>query len=63
MIKTFDVLVVGSGGIAGVYTALNLNSNLNILLICKEGLKDCNFYLALKEEYHLLLILMIFHLI
>lgn len=45
MIKTFDVLVVGSG-IAGVYTALNLNSNLNILLICKEGLKDCNSYLA-----------------
>ena len=45
MIKTCDVLVVGSG-IAGVYTALNLNENLKIILVTKEGLKDCNSYLA-----------------
>lgn len=45
MIKTCDVLIAGTG-IAGVYTALNLDSNLNIIMITKEGLKDCNSYLA-----------------
>lgn len=42
---TCDVLIVGTG-IAGVYSALNLNKNLKVLLITKEGLKDCNSYLA-----------------
>ena len=45
MIKTCDVLIVGSG-VAGVYSALNLNKNLKVLLICKENLRDCNSYLA-----------------
>lgn len=45
MIKTCDVLIVGTG-VAGVYSALNLDKNLNVLLICKEGLNDCNSYLA-----------------
>lgn len=45
MIKTCDVLIVGTG-VAGVYTALNLDKNLNVVLITKEGLKDCNSYLA-----------------
>ena len=45
MNKTCDVLIAGSG-IAGVYTALNLNKNLNIIIVTKEGLKDCNSYLA-----------------
>lgn len=45
MNKTCDVLIAGSG-IAGVYTALNLNENLNITIVTKEGLKDCNSFLA-----------------
>ncbi|MDD6795669.1 MAG: L-aspartate oxidase [Clostridiaceae bacterium] len=45
MIKTCDVLIAGTG-IAGVYTALNLDRNLNIIMVTKEGLKDCNSYLA-----------------
>ena len=45
MIKTCDVLIAGTG-VAGVYTALNLNKNLKVMLISKEGLTDCNSYLA-----------------
>ena len=45
MIKSCDVLIAGTG-IAGVYTALNLNENLNVIMVTKEGLKDCNSYLA-----------------
>jgi L-aspartate oxidase len=45
MIKTCDVLIAGTG-VSGVYSALNLNENLKVLLISKEGLKDCNSYLA-----------------
>ena len=43
--KSCDVLIVGTG-VAGVYTALNLDSKLNVMLITKEGLTDCNSYLA-----------------
>ncbi|MCI5727018.1 MAG: L-aspartate oxidase [Clostridium sp.] len=45
MNKSCDVLIVGTG-VAGVYTALNLDSKLNVMLITKEGLTDCNSYLA-----------------
>lgn len=45
LIRTCDVLIVGTG-IAGVYSALNLDKNLKVILITKEGLKDCNSYLA-----------------
>jgi L-aspartate oxidase len=45
LIKTCDVLIVGTG-VAGVYSALNLDKNLNILLITKEAITDCNSYLA-----------------
>lgn len=45
MIKTCDVLIAGTG-VSGVYSALNLNENLKVLLISKEGLRDCNSYLA-----------------
>lgn len=45
MIKTCDVLIVGTG-VAGVYSALNLDDSLKVILITKEGLKDCNSYLA-----------------
>jgi len=45
VIKTCDVLIVGTG-VAGVYSALNLDDSLKVILITKEGLKDCNSYLA-----------------
>lgn len=45
MIKTCDVLIAGTG-VAGVYSALNLNPNLKVILITKETLRDCNSYLA-----------------
>ena len=45
MNKTCDVLIAGSG-IAGVYTALNLDKNLNVIIVTKEGLRDCNSFLA-----------------
>lgn len=43
--KSYDVIVVGSG-VAGLYATLKLNNNLRILLITKEKLIDCNSYLA-----------------
>lgn len=45
MNMTCDVLIVGTG-IAGVYSALNLSKDLNVLLITKEKITDCNSYLA-----------------
>lgn len=45
MSKSCDVLIVGAG-VAGIYTALNLNKDLNIIVITKEKLKECNSYLA-----------------
>lgn len=45
MIKTCDVLIAGTG-VSGVYSALNLEENLKVLLISKEDLRDCNSYLA-----------------
>lgn len=45
MIKNCDVLIVGTG-VAGVYSALNLDKTLNILLITKEAITDCNSYFA-----------------
>ncbi len=50
-----DVLIVGSG-VAGLYCALNLPSNLKITIISKSALEECDSYLAqggicvLKEE-------------
>ncbi|WP_425449824.1 L-aspartate oxidase [Dethiothermospora halolimnae] len=40
-----DVIVVGSG-LAGLYTALNIEKNINILLISKEEIKENNSSLA-----------------
>lgn len=45
MIKTCDVLIVGTG-VAGVYSALNLDKNLSVLLITKDTIRDCNSHLA-----------------
>ena len=40
-----DVLIVGTG-IAGLYSALNLKSDLKIVMVTKEKVDDCNSYLA-----------------
>lgn len=45
MIKNTDVLIIGTG-ISGLFTALNLKDNINILLVTKDNLRDCNSYLA-----------------
>lgn len=43
-VKT-DVLIVGTG-IAGMYSALNLREDLNIVMITKSKVEECNTYLA-----------------
>ncbi|MEG0296244.1 MAG: L-aspartate oxidase [Clostridium sp.] len=40
-----DVLIVGTG-ISGLFTALNLNSRLNIVVLSKSTIRECNSYLA-----------------
>ncbi|MEG0773723.1 L-aspartate oxidase [Clostridium sp.] len=40
-----DVLIVGTGA-AGLYSALNLREDLNIIMITKGNLTQCNSYLA-----------------
>ncbi len=40
-----DVLIVGTG-IGGLYTALNLREDLNILIMTNSKIRDCNSYLA-----------------
>lgn len=40
-----DVLIVGTG-VSGLFSALNLSSNLNITIITKAKLKESNTYLA-----------------
>ncbi|MGL4848632.1 MAG: L-aspartate oxidase [Clostridium sp.] len=41
----YDVVIVGSG-ISGLYSALCLSSDLNILLITKSNIRDSNSFLA-----------------
>ncbi len=43
--KNYDVVIVGSG-IAGLYSALNLSSNMKILILTKKELTLCNSALA-----------------
>ncbi|MEG0615067.1 MAG: FAD-binding protein, partial [Oscillospiraceae bacterium] len=45
MQKNYDVVIVGSG-VAGLYSALNLSSDLKILLLTKRELRLCNSALA-----------------
>lgn len=40
-----DVLIIGTGA-AGLYSALNLDENLNTILISKGSFTQCNSYLA-----------------
>jgi len=43
--KKYDVIIVGAG-IAGLYTAINLNSKLKVLVLSKRELTLCNTTLA-----------------
>lgn len=45
MSNNYDVIIAGCG-IAGLYAAINLPKNLNILIICKRDLELCNSSLA-----------------
>lgn len=45
MNKFFDVVIVGSG-VSGLYTALNLRKDLNILVVCKDKITTTNTFLA-----------------
>ena len=41
MSENYDVIIAGCGA-AGLYAAINLPSELNILIICKRELTLCN---------------------
>ena len=41
----YDVVIVGTG-VSGLYTALHLSKEKKILLICKEGINECDSMLA-----------------
>lgn len=43
--KKYDVVIVGSG-VAGLYCALHLPTNLKVLMLCKENPQECNTYYA-----------------
>ena len=45
MNKFVDVLIIGSG-VSGLYCALNLKKDLNILVVCKDKMSCTNTYLA-----------------
>ena len=40
-----DVLIVGTG-VSGLYSALNLNSDLSIILVSKNSISETNTFLA-----------------
>ena len=41
----YDVLIIGAG-IAGLYTAISLPSNLKVLVLSKDEINNCNTYRA-----------------
>ncbi|HCW52809.1 MAG TPA: L-aspartate oxidase [Clostridium sp.] len=45
MNKFVDVIIVGSG-VSGLYCALNLRKDLNLLVVCKDKISTTNTYLA-----------------
>lgn len=40
-----DVLIIGTG-VAGLYSALNISSNLNVVILSKSKASECDTYLA-----------------
>lgn len=42
---SYDVVIVGMG-VSGLYTALNISSDLKILIICKDNMEECDSMLA-----------------
>lgn len=45
MSENYDVIIAGCG-VAGLYAALNLSSELSVLILCKKDLPLCNSMLA-----------------
>lgn len=45
MNRFVDVLIIGSG-VSGLYCALNLKNDLNVLVVCKDKINCSNTYLA-----------------
>jgi len=45
MNKFVDVLIIGAG-VSGLYCALNLREDINILVVCKDKVNCSNTYLA-----------------
>ncbi len=45
MNKFVDVIIIGSG-VSGLYCALNLRKDLNVLVVCKDKISTTNTYLA-----------------
>lgn len=45
MNKFFDVVIIGSG-VSGLYCAVNLRKDLNVLVVCKDKITTTNTYLA-----------------
>lgn len=43
--RMYDVIIIGSG-IAGLYTALNIDSNLRVLIVTKDSIYETNSNLA-----------------
>lgn len=48
MKRVADVLIIGSG-VAGLYTALNLREDLEIIMVSKKTVNLCNSSLAQGE--------------
>lgn len=48
MNKFVDVLIIGSG-VSGLYCALNIRKDLNVLVIAKDKMECTNTYLAQGE--------------
>jgi L-aspartate oxidase len=44
-VKQYDVLIVGAG-IAGLYAAMNLPKEMNVLVVCKDVPWECNTFYA-----------------
>ena len=50
--ETYDVVIAGCGA-GGLYTALNLPSDLSILMIAKTEVDECDSMLAQLSLIHI----------